>query len=694
MTRRLFLTVTMLLLLLNAADVHQVKGFEDHIKLDVKPVAVAYSTKASQISIANAHYALMTVQYSLLLAGIPYAVLSEERMRVEDLSKYSCLIFPSARWLNLSENFIDKLDKWVRSGGALISFGVPVVKRGGFTVYSYEWMNFYSKVFGLLHVSSRTGKLFSVISESHMITRDFTGEIMLEDKSYDYLVLGSTSNASILLRSNLGDILAAASKYGHGRVVLFTLQASDSLFQKTSLLLRSIQWGVFGEYIPIGLNLACGRVIWMLNVDADWSAEKIATGKALRWLLNESEKACFPFSWALITGNYSGLKKQIDWLSLKDLFEASIDAGVEFASHTVHHPIWVNVTGEEKILFELKQSYKDIAGNLTEVEGFQVPDGMFPIEYYFLVKKAGYKYLVQTFAYPFLHMMGAQPLEDGSEIFVFWRSTKSDFYYFDYSKNSPEAALKTEKENFNRFYALGHSAPYILLWHDYSLINETRLKVFLEVLRYEYAERLDVSPMTAGEFIRRFEAWRRIRLKVTYMPKGVDVQVDVSDVPQKYLQYTSCMCLRIDGEQIGYVEFMNRAYPLFSDDYVILPELSRGVYEFKIRYGKPRIPHVAHVTSCRLLSATIENRNVFMNISRLWDNRARICGSKDLKIFVNGTEVSLETCGDASIGYVTFKAVEIPKEEIEASEYLKGFLIGLIVMFLLAVLILLIKRRY
>ena len=694
MTRRLFLRITVLLLLLNATGIHQVKGFEDYIKLDVKPVAVAYSTKASQISIANAHYALLAVQYGLLLAGTPYVVLSDERMRVEDLSRYSCLIFPNARWINLSGGFIDKLSRWVESGGALISFGIPIVEQEGSAIYSHEWMNFYSKVFRLLCISSRTGKSFSVRAESHMITRDFAGEMALEDKSYDYLVLGSTSNASILLRSNLGDILATASKYGHGRVVLFTLQASDSLFQKTSLLFRSIQWGVFGEHIPIGLNLACGRMIWMLNVDADWSAEKMATGSALRWLLNESEKACFPFSWALITGRYSGLKKHIDWLSLKNLFEASIDAGVEFAGHTVHHPVWVNVTDEEKILFELKQSYKDIAGNLTEVEGFQVPDGMFPIEHYFLVKKAGYKYLVQTFAYPFLRMVGVQPLEDGSEIFVFWRSTKSDFYYFDYSKSSPEVALKTEKENFNRFYALGHSAPYILLWHDYSLINETRLKVFLEVLRYEYAERLDVSPMTAGEFIRRFEAWRRIRLKVTYMPKGVDVQIDVSDAPQKYLRYTSCMCLRIDGERIGYVEFMNRAYPLFSDDYVILPELSSGVYEFKIRCGEPRIPHVTHITSCRLLSATIEDGDVFINISRLWDNRARICGSRDLKIFVNGTRVSLETCGDTSIGYVTFKTVEVPKERVKTSEYLKGFLTGLMIIFLLAVLILLIRRRY
>ena len=693
MLKKLLLSVTILFLLLNDASIHQVKSSEDYIELDVKPIAIVYSPRASQISIADAHYALMAVQYGLLLAGTPYVVLSEERLCAANLSRYSCLIFPSARWLNSSEGFIDKLGRWVISGGALISFGIPVVEGEGSLVYSGEWIKFYSEIFGSLHVSSRTGRSFYVRAESHMITRDFAEKIEIEDKNYDYLILDPASNASILLRSNVGDILAAASKYGYGRVVLLTLQASNSLFQKTNLLLRSIQWGIFGEHTPIGLNLACGRVIWMLNVDADWSADKIATGRALRLLLKKSEETCFPFSWALITGNYSEFKGHIDWMFLKELFEASIDAGVEFTSHTVHHPIWAKVTSEEKILSELRQSYRDIAENLTEVEGFQIPDGMFPIEHYSLVKETGYKYLIQTFADPFLRMVGVQPLREGS-IFTFWRSTKSDFYYFDYSKSSPKEALKIEKENFNRFYALGHSAPYILLWHDYSLINETRLKVFLEVLRYEYAGRFDVSPMTAGEFIRRFEAWRNIRLKVTYTLGGVNVHVDLSDVPQKYLQYTSCMCLRVDGDHIGYVEFMNRAYPLFSDDCVILPELSRGVYEFKIRYGEPRIPHIIHVTSCRILSAAIKDENIFLNTSRIWDNRARICVPKGFNVYVNDTRISLKTCGNTSIGYVTFKAVEIPREEAEAYEYLKGFLIGLLAIFLLAALILLVKKRY
>jgi len=665
------------------------------IEFMVKPAAIVYSLRYAKINVVESHYALLAVQYSLLLAGIPYEIIDEQNLLRIDLSKYSCLILPYARYLNrnISALFLDVLDEWLKSGGSFICFGIPTYRRGNVSLYVDDWIRFYGRIFGLQGVSFRFGKDFIISAERHRITLDHLGDrIPLADISYDYIILSSSSNASVLLRTNVGDILAVASRYGGGRAVLFTLSASDSLFQRTSIMLRSIQWCIFGDLTPVGLNLACGRVIWMLNIDADWSADRDETGNALARRLRRSEKDCFTFSWAVITGNYSGLKKRIDWLSLRDLFNASLEAGVEFTSHTVHHPVWRHVTSKERVMFELAQSYRDIAGNLTRISGLQVPDGMFPIEYYPLIRKAGYEYAIQTFAYPFLRMVGIQPLQNDS-IFIFWRSTKSDYYYFDLMKYSPKEAFRIEKENFDCFYALGHSAPYLLLWHDYSLINKTRRAVFLKVLRYEYAKRVDVSSMTATEFIRRFEAWRKIRIKITYMPDLIIVRLDTHDVPEEYLQYLSCMCLRIDGKTIGNVEFMNRSYPLFSDDYVILPELGHGRYEFKIRLGKPSIPHVIHLTTCRILSAELRDADILLNLSRLWDNNARICLVDGASLIVNGSKIRLERSGWVSVGYVTFRAVEIPRVKvIEAYEYLKGFLTGLILAFLIAVLVLIRMR--
>jgi len=62
------------------------------------------------------------------------------------------------------------------------------------------------------------------------------------------------------------------------------------------------------------------------------------------------------------------------------------------------------------------------------------------------------------------------------------------------------------------------------------------------------------------------------------MPDLIIVRLDTHDVLGEYLQYLSCVCLRIDGKTMGNVEFMNRSYLLFSDDYVILPELGHGRY--------------------------------------------------------------------------------------------------------------------
>ena len=688
---RRFLNALLLLLMLSGlAPAESSSALTYPIEFTVKPAAIVYSLRYAKINIIESHYALLAVQYSLLLAGIPYKIIDERDLLHTDLSKYSCLIFPCARYLskNISILFLDMLDDWLKSGGSFICFGIPAYRRGNLSLYMDDWIRFYGRIFGLQRVSFRFGKDFSVSAERHRITLDHLGDrIPLEDISYDYIILSSSSNASVLLRTNIGDILALASRYGSGRAVLFTLPASDSFFQRTSIMLRSIQWCIYGDLIPVGLNLACGRVIWMLNIDADWSADRDATGDALAWLLRRSEKDCFTFSWAVITGNYSGLKKKIDWLSLKDLFNTSLEAGVEFASHTVHHPVWRYVTSKERVMFELAQSYRDIAGNLTIISGLQVPDGMFPIVYYPLIKKAGYEYAIQTFAYPFLRMVGIQPLHNDS-IFIFWRSTKSDYYYFDLMKYSPKEAFRIEKENFDNFYALGHSAPYLLLWHDYSLINKTRRAVFLKVLKYEYANRVDVSSMTATEFIRRFEAWENVKIKITYMPDLITVQMDTHDVPEVCLQYLSCMCLRIDGKTISNVKFMNRSYPLFSDDYVILPELEHGRYEFKIKFGKPSIPHVIHMTTCRILSAELKDSDILLNLSRLWDNNARICLVDGSSLIVNGSKIKLERRGKVSFGYLTFKAVEVPKVKmIEAYEYFRGFLIGLILAFLLAVLV-------
>ncbi len=688
---RRFLNVLMLLLILSSlVHVESSAAHTYPIEFMVKPVAIVYSLRYAQINVAESHYALLAVQYCLLLAGIPYEIIDEQNLLHIDLSKYSCLIFPYARYLsrNVSTPFLDALDEWLKSGGSFICFGIPAYRRGNLSFYMDDWIRFYGRIFGLQRVFFRSGKDFVVLAERHRITLDHVGDrIPLEDISYDYIILSSSPNASVLLRTNVGDILAVASRYGGGRAVLFTLSASDSLFQRTSIMLRSIQWCIFGDHTPVGLNLACGRVIWMLNIDADWSADRDATGDALSWLLRRSEKNCFTFSWAIITGNYSGLEKTIDWLSLRDLFNASLEAGVEFASHTVHHPVWRYVTSKERVMFELAQSYRDIAGNLTRISGLQVPDGMFPIEYYPLMRKAGYEYAIQTFAYPFLRMVGIQPLQNDS-IFIFWRSTKSDYYYFDLMKYSPKEAFRIEKENFDGFYALGHSAPYLLLWHDYSLINKTRRAVFLKVLRYEYANRVDVSSMTATEFLRRFKAWEKVKIRITYMPDLIIVRLDTHDVPEEYLRYLSCMCLRVDGKTIRNVEFMNRSYPLFSDDYVILPELEHGRYEFKIKFGKPSSPHVIHLTTCRILSAELKDADILLNLSRLWDNNARICLVGGSSLIVNGSKIKLQKSGRVSIGYLTFKAVEIPEVKvIGAYEYLRGFLTGLILAFLLVVLV-------
>ena len=672
-------------------------------ELEVKPVALVYSPGDFEREPWETHYAFMTAQYNLILAGIPYDVVTEDEL-VESgsLDAYSCLIFPYHRWVGrkFSEWILKILPDWVGEGGSIICMGIPAeIGEAGIPVFMDIWLDFYREVFRAELGGSRELPNCSIIvAAEHPITRDYPVgyEVPIPSRYYDYLNASFYGRTETLLRTNLGDVVAVASEYRRGRGVLFSLSGYNEYFQRTKILLRAIQWAVYGSHIPVGIGITSGRLSWILNIDADWTADTENTRWALRWLLEVSERRCFPFSWALITGTYSDYENPIDWKALKPTLEAAEEAGVEIASHTVHHPIWTQIDSEGARR-EIIQSRRDIEGNLTEVWSLQVPDGRLPLEYYPHVREAGYRYFIQTFAAPYLHMLGIQPLPDGSEVMVLWRSTCSDFYYFDFAGCSPADALSMEVRNFDEFYDLGHSAPYILLWHDYSLVNETRREVFLKVLEYEYWNRTDVFPLTPKEFFCRFRAWRKLRFTVSYLEDGLVVQLDARGLNKEDVPYTSAMCIRVDGdEKLGRVYLSGELYPLFSDDQVILPELKRGVYEFRLVYGEAGTPQITHITSCRIHSARVDGSRILLNVSRLGDNRVRIF-LKGEGVVVNGVPAKFKMEGGGLSACVTIERVELPPLEVRLPSYFTIYLflgLALTAAFSVFVLLRLLKSYY
>ena len=215
---RRFLNALLLLLILSGfVHAWSSSALTYSIEFMVKPAAIVYSLRYAKINVVESHYALLAVQYSLLLAGIPYKIIDEQNLLHIDLSKYSCLIFPYARYIsrNIYTPFLDALYEWLKSGGSFICFGMPAYRRGNLLLHMDNWVRFYGRIFCLQSVSFRFGKDFTVLAERHKITSDHMGDrIPLGDISYDYIILSSSSNASVLLRTNVGDILAVASRYG------------------------------------------------------------------------------------------------------------------------------------------------------------------------------------------------------------------------------------------------------------------------------------------------------------------------------------------------------------------------------------------------------------------------------------------------------------------------------------------------
>lgn len=580
------------------------------ITIQVKPVLLTYTRLTfEKWSINETTWNSLAAQYHLIMAGLPYEIKPFDEIIRQGikLSEYSLIIFIDSVYLNesLYSTVYTLLKSYLNTGGSILSLDYP------FVLDEHDNYNdtILRELFNVNETNFANPQPFDVIAGNLTTLKYAYKENQViwkfEDKSMDFTWITPSSFAlkhyiiAWAKANNTFFPLAIANEFSNGRSAIFLAGAYFQWIDQTQLLLRTIQWCVYGSLPPVSLLISPGNITWMFTVDADLTSIPSITIKSSNLILNLSQEYRFLISWGIVAGPHPpGLSP--NWTLLRPYFLRYVELGHELASHSRTHPTWIKIKFNStinqtaRLISELGGSKKDIEGNLSvPIYVFHTPDGDFYIDWYpFLVKYynititpgADQSWLMGGFFFPEL---------DADKI-IFWRTTYSDFEYFYLGEFPINEFIKREMSNFNYFYNFRRALPYINLWHDYSIANDTLYPLLKEVLRQQLIETKDVYSMLPIELLQKLRNLRDIRFNVTYHSEEIQIDFDVSNIPYDRRPYLSNMAFMIENNKtIKQVLLNGKQHLAFQRNRVILYNVKNDYNSISVLYDTPStLPHI------------------------------------------------------------------------------------------------------
>ncbi|MEQ9715316.1 MAG: hypothetical protein ABGF52_07240 [Candidatus Asgardarchaeum sp.] len=589
--------------------------------LQVKPVLITYSKLTlSKWPINVSTWNFLALQSHLQLTGIPYEACSVEDLLNMDLSQFSVIIFIDSTYLNstLFNQLYSKLKNYLSTGGNLISIGYPPVLDENDNYNDTILLNLFNvknaTYFPPQPFSILVGDLYT-LRKSYSVNQTiwtFKGKYMdfisiepANKANETYIIAWAKANNSFYP-------IAIANKYKSGKSAIFLVNVYSEWIDQTQLLLRVIQWCIFDNLPPVSLLISPGNITWLFTVDADLTSIPSITTEAVNRILNLSMNYRFTISWGIVAGPHPpGMSP--DWDLLKPYFLRFIEYGHELASHSRSHPVWKELKADKtinltaRLIYELKGSKDDIENNLSvPIEVFHVPDGQFYVKWYPFL--AEYYNLTITPGSDKSKLMGGFffPEISGDKM-IFWRTTYSDYEYFFLYNIPPEEALEMEMENFYYFYEFGRAIPYINLWHDYSITNDSLYPFLKEILKRQLIETPAVYSMLPLELIEKLRILRDIRYNVTYYDDRIRIDFSVKRIPAERRKFINNMVFLIElNNTIGEVLLNGKEHLAYQKDRVILFGISHEINFLEVIYSDIRKTHVMF-TDVFLHSITISD---------------------------------------------------------------------------------------
>ncbi len=611
------------------------------VPFEVKPVGIVFSNLSlswKQVGYDNSNISapvilpFYVVESHIYMAGLRFEVLPEENITSSGvLERYSCIILPENTYISNSSRLtlLNYYREYLENGGSIIGFGYIGVKDENNTFYANRdlfWRELFNvKDNGFLNLS------YSIKTLSHPITADYSLNTTIHSGGFglDNITVNSTLiNTQPFLKAVANETgvfltyCGFASQIGAGRSVFINVYdlGLNPWFDRSTLLLKALQWCIFRDYPAIALQPTSGRLTWIFTVDQDWCFATVNTTNALRRLLTLADTYYFTFGWAIISegpvkqsGEFYGF---INWSACKPLFLEAYRKGNDLASHSVTHVYWdLTPVTDLRVLNELNLSKHQIEGNLSiPVTGLQVwGPGIWFSRYNASVylPQVGYQYVTELSVEDFPYLMGWEFYYSGGgnidfnkTVFVLFRQSYSDHNYFSPTQMNLNwsRAWEIERRNFDDAYRIGNGMPYTLLWHDYSIDNSSRLPLLYNILDYELWQRRDVYTCTPYEYYHRIQAHDMMKYNVTYYSNNtIRINLDTRSVSDEYLDYIAGQMIRFDNLSlyVKTVRIDSQEYLAYSNNTVILPKLTRGVHTITVTLDSQpsNQPHIIGCTA-------------------------------------------------------------------------------------------------
>ena len=363
-----------------------------------KRVGIVFSeTSKGQFFQEKAYSQLfMSLQHQAMMAGISFDLINENDLTdIGNIVNYDALMFPYFANVpnNIRNQVLDTLYK------AIYKYGIGIIAADNWITNDETGASFsgdayrdMKRLLGIGRVDG-LGPVDIKLTASDVSTPAMKGytadELLLSyvDAWYSYFepVPGQLSN--MLAEQEIIDSGSAQGKYPAiiasttgGRHVHF---ANLSFMGDGPLVWQALQWTLYGDDIPIGLNLGRENSLFISRNDMDQAQEhdEVAITHVPLYSLLQDWKQNYNFvgSYYIDIGNNPSNGQWTDWDISGPLFNKYIALDNEIGTHSWTHPHFTDLLSPSEIEYEFNQSMNEISANVGSTwRGKNVRGGAVP----------------------------------------------------------------------------------------------------------------------------------------------------------------------------------------------------------------------------------------------------------------------------------------------------------------------------
>ena len=348
-----------------------------------KRVGIVFSeTSKNQFFQEKAYSQLfMSLQHQAMMAGISFDLLKENDLTdIGNIVNYDALIFPYFANVpnSIREQVVDTLYK------GIYKYGIGIITADNWITNDETGASFSGDAYRVMKRLLGIGRVDGVgpvdikLTASDVSTPVMKGyaadELLISyiNSWYSYFqpVPGQPSNTLAEQEITVSGVLqgkhpAVIASTTGGRHVHF---ANLGFMGDGAIAWQALQWIVYGNDIPVGLNLTRNNSLFVSRNDMDQAQEhdEVAVTHFPLYDLLQNWKQQYNFvgSYYIDIGNNPGIGQWTDWNISGPLFKNYIALGNEIGTHSWTHPHYTDLLSPAEIEFEFNQSMDEISANL------------------------------------------------------------------------------------------------------------------------------------------------------------------------------------------------------------------------------------------------------------------------------------------------------------------------------------------